>query len=84
MAGNGRCDLSDLPVEMCACRTHRATVHADTWQGMDAAISGRMSNFRAQHPGICEACQATVSVGDPISLNDGGDWVHWRCDEEND
>ena len=72
-----RCDLSDLPVEMCACRIHAPAPPAST--GLD-----RLGlPFEAQYPGRCSDCDRGIREGDLIqrAAEDGepAGYVHEEC-----
>lgn len=54
-----RCELSDLPVEQCACRVHGP--HEEP-----ATDSARF--FRARYQGVCSGCEHRVFPGDLIMM----------------
>lgn len=62
------CDLSDLPVEQCACRIH----------GPKDDISGSHP-FPARFPGTCLACEEDIGLGDRIVREPSGSYVHEEC-----
>jgi len=69
-----RCEMSDLPVEQCACRIHgpserrpRITRHGMPWE--------------ARFPGACEDCERRIHVGDSIMRTEDG-YAHEDCHEE--
>lgn len=51
-----RCDLSDLPVEMCACRVHGPK------EERTAPTVGPV--FAARYDGRCAVCDGRAYVGD--------------------
>lgn len=62
-----RCDLSDLPVDQCACRLHGPQETAR----LDVELVGQP--FPARYPGECAACGGRIDEGDPIcGARDGG------------
>ena len=64
------CDLSDLPVEQCACRLH----------GPKEAPVSRTS-FEAKFAGWCDACNERINRGDLIQLSPHAIYVHAECAE---
>jgi hypothetical protein len=66
------CELSDLPVDQCACRIHSAP--AATFR--DFAITAR---FPARFDSRCDYCEKPMAEGDPIARTDDGDYICERC-----
>ena len=67
-----RCELSELPVEQCACRIHGPREEIST--------AGRRTYF-ARFAGRCRECREEIEVGDmiaPSPMADGG-FVHEEC-----
>ena len=67
------CDLSDLPVEQCACRVHGPH---------DAAAPGSFGvPFTARFGGHCQACDEDIHPGDRIVRPDNGRgvYIHEDC-----
>lgn len=80
-----RCELSDLPVDQCACRTHRPGQEADA---PPARPAGYGPEVVARYPGRCPACHERYEVGEPIrvelttvQLRSTGSWLHSDCAE---
>lgn len=68
----GRCDLSDLLVEECACRVHGPAEPAPGRPGPVIA---------ARYPGRCSGCDGPIVVGDPIRhAGTDGAYVHEGCE----
>ena len=67
-----RCDLSDLPAEMCACPQHRGD---PTPTLPDVETVGQP--ITARFPGVCVRCEARIVEGDRIArAADGPGYVH--------
>lgn len=67
-----RCDLSDLPVEMCACPQHR---------GEPSPVLPEIETvgqpFEARYPGQCVRCEGRITEGDLIArAADATGYVH--------
>lgn len=73
-----RCDLSDLPVDMCACRVHGPK---DEPQGSGVDRVGIA--FTAQYEGQCVDCRRPIVEGDRIQRADEdgehAGYVHEEC-----
>ena len=73
-----RCDLSDLPVDMRACRVHAPT---ETPGRFDLVRIGPV--FEAQYPGRCSDCDQPIREGDWIQrTEDDGQpdgYAHEEC-----
>ena len=67
-----RCDLSDLPVDQCACRKH----NPPTWQTRDHIITAR---FPARFDSKCDDCGLAICEDDPIARTDEGDYICEGC-----
>ena len=65
-----RCELSDLPVEQCACRVHGP---------QESAPSVPSSAFWARYPGVCPECDEEIEPGDMIRYGMDGRYVHAEC-----
>lgn len=67
------CELSDLPVDQCACRVHahaETEIDADPWRG--AVV--------AKYDGECVECQEEVRAGvDLLVFTSASGWVHKDC-----
>ena len=71
-----RCELSDLPVDQCACRVHKPGQEAD---GISRAYG---PEIHARFPGRCLLCGEGVRVGEPIRMTTtpmGSRAVHSDC-----
>ena len=69
-----RCDLSDLPVDQCACRIHGPKEPKPT--------TGSGRGFPAAYGGRCDVCGDRIHVGDLIAIAYGmvaGAWAHADC-----
>lgn len=67
-----RCELWDLPVEACACPTHRGEPKPAR---AEVAVVGQP--FAARFPGQCVACEGRIAEGDRIvRAADNGGYVH--------
>lgn len=71
-----RCDLSDLPVEMCACR-----IHAKPEQAIDPSSPTIRAGyaFEARFPGVCPTCDDEIEPGMDICRTTRGTYVHAEC-----
>lgn len=67
-----RCDLSDLPVEQCACRIHGPKPEAPEQRHVLARIE-------AQYPSTCQACGERFPAGERIALDMTLGWLHEGC-----
>lgn len=91
---DGRCALSDLPVESCGCRKHRpdgGTLHVEP--GNARSGGGHVYPLEyvqaARYPGKCPECQEWYQVGEMITpqrfktiKTNTGRWAHQECAEE--
>ena len=67
---SARCDLSDLPVEQCACRIHGPSEVPEV-----VAVVGQP--FEAVYPGMCVRCEGRIVEGDRIArAADASGYVH--------
>jgi len=69
-----RCELSDLPVEQCACRIHAPKPDSLAWR--DHVITAR---FPARFDSECDGCGNAMDEGDPIARTDAGDYICAAC-----
>ncbi len=69
-----RCELSDLPVEQCACRIHLP--EPDPGESRNHMIQAR---FPAHFDSYCDGCGAVMSQGDPIARTVDGDYICESC-----
>lgn len=60
------CDLSDLPVEQCACRIH------------GPKDEPKLLGFLAKYSGVCGGCGHRYHPGDRIA-DIGGSYGHLDC-----
>jgi hypothetical protein len=67
-----RCDLSDLPVDQCACRKH----NPPAWQTKDRGVLAR---FPARFDSKCADCGLATCEGDTIARTDEGDYICEAC-----
>lgn len=67
-AVSGRCDLSDLPVEQCACR-----IHGPKTEPVPASHV-----FTARYAGECVECWEEIVPGEQIVSRSRG-YVHEEC-----
>jgi hypothetical protein len=78
-----RCELSELPVEQCACRKHKPGQAADQHPGADIVRDGGPGPvITAQYPGQCVTCGDRFQVGDlirPVTTMGGTRWGHAEC-----
>lgn len=84
-----RCELSDLLVEQCGCRIHRAAVvetDIELNHTRRGATFGRA--VTARYPGRCPGCGDHYDVGDLIRFDNSptpasnSRWWHNDCAEE--
>jgi len=66
-----RCELSDLPVDQCACR-----IHAPKPPTPDYVIVAR---FHARFDSTCPGCGNAIEETDPIARTQDGDYICSRC-----
>lgn len=66
---SARCELSDLPIDQCACRIH------------GPAPEPPPRTFFAAWRGTCAECREEIEPGDLIrpSQLTGGPWIHEEC-----
>jgi hypothetical protein len=64
----GRCELSDLPADQCACRIH----------GPQEKKPEDTDAFPARYPGRCGDCEGHFRKGDLIRRVDGK-YAHAEC-----
>lgn len=69
-----RCDLSDLPVDQCACRIHGPAEERRQPQNFTV-----LARIEAQYPGHCRACGDDYAVSDRITLVVTLGWIHEEC-----
>lgn len=62
------CELSDLPVEQCACRVHGPK-----------DVPARVSPIVARYRGLCMECRIEIEVGERIIGSTAGRYVHEDC-----
>ena len=70
-----RCELSELRVSQCACRTHGPQQETRT-------AEAQMAAFRARFTGECMECMQAIDIGDHIAeatLSGDGGYVHEEC-----
>jgi hypothetical protein len=72
VTGPVRCDLSDLPVDQCACR-----VHGPAETPSDGPPPGLL--FEAKFPGRCTSCGERIEPGDLITADGRGGYI---CEED--
>ena len=72
-----RCDLSDLPVDQCACRIHAPQPRVrDSWRTGEYSITARLpARFNSE----CDSCGEAVSEGDPIARTDNNEYICGEC-----
>ena len=66
-----RCELSDLPVDQCACRIH---AKPDPQQAFVI-----VARFPARFDSNCENCGDRMHEGDPIARTQDGNYVCSEC-----
>ncbi|HEY8881915.1 MAG TPA: hypothetical protein VIM47_00795 [Dermatophilaceae bacterium] len=69
-----RCELSDLPVDQCACRVHAPK--PERLETRDYVITAR---FPARFDSECDGCEKDIAEGDPIARTDAGDYICAAC-----
>ena len=75
-----RCDLTDLPVDQCACRLHAPQAPAGHVRTVEHPRPGW---FEARYPGQCRACGEPFTAGTHITGTDGSDgWTAECCADE--
>lgn len=70
-----RCDLSDLPVDQCACRVHAPTEPPTLSQRIDGRI---LATFFARYDGRCDSCDQSF-VSERICSIENLGYVHEDC-----
>ena len=72
---NDRCDLSDLPVNQCACRVHTpVTLPRPT----EFTI---MARFDAHFYSRCDGCDDSIHEGDSIARTSYGEYICSKCSD---
>lgn len=66
-----RCELSDLPVDQCACRNHAPKPPVPEY-----VITAR---FPARFDSECDGCGNAMDQGDMIARTDDGDYICEAC-----
>jgi hypothetical protein len=74
-----RCDLSDLPVEMCACRIHGPADEPARIGSSGGEVPPEGVAFTAQYFGVCADCRDPVHPGDRIVSDGQGGYWHQEC-----
>jgi hypothetical protein len=69
-----RCELSELPVDQCACRIHAPNPYAV--ERNDIAVTAR---FRARFDSECDSCGNAMDQGDLIGRTKDGDYICGEC-----
>lgn len=69
-----RCELSDLPVDQCACRVHAPKPDPLAWR--DYVVVAR---FPARFTSECDGCGAQMLEGQTIARTDDGDYICGTC-----
>jgi hypothetical protein len=70
------CELSDLPVEQCACRIHAPAEKRPARPERDAPPQV----IRARFAGVCPACEGRIVAGEAIVRSGAaGGYVHEGC-----
>ena len=67
-----RCDLSDLPVDQCACRIHAPVSITPSEYVITARFPARFNSY-------CDACDAPMAAGASIARTDEGDYICDGC-----
>lgn len=65
------CDLSELPVDQCACR-----IHAPAEPAGSASVAYR---FRANFTSRCDYCDKRIESGDDMAKMDDDSYVCEGC-----
>lgn len=73
-AHDGRCELSDLPADQCACR-----VHTPSPPGARDMAYSIVARFPARFDSDCDGCERRIIEGDPIARTTDGDYICERC-----
>ena len=68
-----RCELSDLPVDQCACRVHAAP---EPGRLQPIVIQAR---FFAHFDSDCDECGNRMMEGEPIARTEDGEYVCLGC-----
>ncbi len=72
-----RCDLTDLPADMCACRVHSPATQPTVGVVRELLRPGW---FEARYRGQCAGCGEPFAVGAPITRDDEtGGWLAECC-----
>lgn len=66
-----RCELSDLPVDQCACR-----LHAKPEPKIDYVV---MARFPAHFNSKCDSCGKSITEGEYIARTTDGEYVCNNC-----
>ena len=66
------CEISDLPVDQCACRIHKAP---EPLRGASTIVA----RFTARFDSGCDQCGRRIHEGDLIGRTDDGDYICERC-----
>jgi hypothetical protein len=80
-----RCELSDLPVDTCACRVHKPGQEADRQVRIDInpGAAGYGEPVAARYHGRCQACGDGIAPGEAIradlSAPGRAAWIHADC-----
>lgn len=69
-----RCDLSDLPVDQCACR-----IHAPKPDPSDMRAFVVTARFPARFNSRCDGCDKAMAEGDPIARTDTAEYICSEC-----
>lgn len=76
-----RCELSELPVDQCACRIHKPGQEVDAHATADTAnVAGPV--VAARYSTRCRNCGDTIRIDDPVrpaKTPMGTRWVHDEC-----
>ena len=92
MATVERCQLSDLPVDQCACRLHPKGKAYDARQAridINPGAAGYSEPVAARFPGVCPECGDPFAPGEAIRARSYGGsgntpfrrWIHAHCTE---
>ena len=71
-----RCELSDLPVDQCACLIHAPTEPPTLSQRVDGRIQ---ATFFARYDGRCDSCDQSFVSGERICSIENLGYVHEDC-----
>ena len=69
-----RCELSDLPVDQCACRVHAPKPDPLAWRDYVVVV-----RFPARFDSRCAGCEKPMAEGDLIARTDGGEYICFEC-----